>query len=119
MPVLLSDDVFQRYVPDRGDDGHGWATEGEPTLAGTVTGCLQIGNPHVDNQFMGEGFGQNEPHFLSRGVAYLNESVDPGDRLLDDVGDMWLVDDVRIMQDHTGSGLLDCWVAHLTFVDVD
>ena len=118
MNVLLADDVFTRYRPSRADDGHGWASEGPLEPIGQVTGCLQLGRAHVDNQFQGEGFGQNEPHFLAMGTLYLNAEVEPGDRIGDDVGDLWLVDEVRIAQDHTGAGL-DCWVAHVTALDME
>jgi hypothetical protein len=108
--VLLADTKFTRWIPERVDDGHGWATEGDPIDAGTITGCLTRNPPLTDNSATGEGAGQNEPKFEERATAHLNGPVDPGDRLQDPAGDMWIVEGSFYHPDHTGSGL-DCWVA--------
>lgn len=110
MGVLLADAAFTRWVPQRGDDGHGWATEGDPINAGTITGCLTRNAPLTDNSATGEGEGQNAPKFEERATAHLNAAIDPGDRLEDSNGEMWIVEGSRYNPDHTGAGL-DCWIA--------
>lgn len=116
MSVLLDTTTFTRWIPQRGDDGHGWATEGDPTEAGTVTGCLVRTPPVTDNSATGEGEGQNAPKFEERATAHLNGPIDPGDRLEDPSGEMWIVEASLYAPDHTGAGL-DCWVADCWYLE--
>lgn len=110
MAVLLATQTFNRWVPTRADDGHGWAAEGVPTNVGAITGCLTLRDPLTDNSATGEGEGQNAPKVELRATVHLDAPIDPGDRLEDAMGDMWVVEGSRYAADHTGAGLA-CWVA--------
>ena len=106
MSVLLGREAIPRMVPARPLDEHGWADKNPLTPALDVHGVIQemLPGPQPDGDF-----GAWEPGQARKGVAYLEEQVNPGDVLyFNDV--VWRVLDARKVKDPTGSGHLTTWV---------
>ncbi len=112
MSVLIKPDTITVLVPSRDLDDHGWAQNPVLTEAGTVTGTVQEVKPNADATAQGAGAGPADPQHKREGSAYLDDAVVPGDVLrLRDTD--WRVRTVRFVEDPTGTGLLNAWVASL------
>jgi hypothetical protein len=106
--VVLGAVLIPRMVPSRPLDEHGWADANPLEPAPDVTGVIQeqLPGPQPDGDF-----GAWEPGQVRKGVAYLEDKVNPGDVLsYNDV--IWRVLDARKVNDPTGDHLTT-WVCQV------
>lgn len=108
MSVVLGAVAIPRMVPGRPLDAHGWADANPLKPAPDVRGVIQerLPGPQPDGSY-----GAWEPGQSRKGVAYLDEQVDPGDALAyNDI--VWRVLDVRRVNDPLGDHLTT-WVCQV------
>jgi hypothetical protein len=113
MSVLIKPDTITVLVPSRDLDEHGWAMNPVLTESGSVTGTVQETKPTADATAEGAGAGPADPQHKRVGTAYLDDPVEPGDVLRTRDTD-WRVLTCRFVEDPTGTGRLDSWLASLT-----
>lgn len=116
MAVAIRIDAITVYRPSQTPDEHGWAEYDVATEVGTYAGTLQeavgLAGSVDPRAAEGGGSGPNDPPSSRRATAYLDTdvSVEPGDQLTAH-NQMWLVTDVRLVNDPRGTGELSCLAA--------
>ena len=119
MTVLIQPDLITVERPTATVDEHGWAEDGSLVTVGAMKGTIQQGVPDDDPRASeGGGEGPTAPSHRQVGIAYLTAQVQPGDVLTvtDTEGEAlsWRVQNCRLVEDPTGGGYLNCWVADVS-----